>query len=239
MSALPLSVVIPARDEAENLPALVDELERAAGASGMAEVIVVDDGSRDATAARLADLARTRSWLVALSLDRPCGQSAALAAGIGNARSPLVATLDADLQNDPADLDRVCAPIRDGTADFVQGVRERRSDGASRRGAAAVGRAARRLILDDRIRDTGCALRAFTAKLGRNLPLHFRGMHRFLPVYADMLGARVVEVPVAHRPRRAGRSHYGLIDRGAAGLLDALAVRWMLRRYRDVSTRRL
>ena len=233
-----LSIVIPARNEAENLPALVAAIEGVLDATGAMEVIVVDDGSTDATPAVLEDLASGRPWLISLALDRPAGQSAALGAGIRAARGSLVATLDADLQNDPADLARLCAPIRAGNADFAQGVRTPRRDSALRRAEAAVGRAARRLLLGDRIRDTGCAIRVLSAEVARRLPLEFRGMHRFLPVYARMLGARVIELPVAHRPRRAGRSHYGLFDRATAGFVDALAVAWMIRRYRSAPTRR-
>lgn len=226
-----LSVVIPARDEAANLPLLLAEIGEAL--SGVSfEAIVVDDGSTDGSPGILSRLRGEIPWLVPVLLDRPAGQSAALAAGIRMASGAAVATLDADLQNDPADLPGMWKPVRDGAADLVQGVRQERRDGLGRRASAAVGRATRRLIVGDRTRDTGCATRVLTAGLARSLPLDFEGMHRFIAAYAAITGARVLEVSVRHRPRRSGRSHYGLWDRAAAGFRDALAVRWMRARYR-------
>jgi len=228
-----LSVVVPARDEAANLGPLLVEIEEKLVGPGLAvEVIVVDDGSRDETPALLSELARRYGWLSVVRREASVGQSAAIGAGICLARGAAVATLDADLQNDPADLPGLWEIVRAGRADLAQGIRTPRCDPVARRAAAAAGRLARRALLKDPTRDTGCATRVFTAELGRRFPLHFRGMHRFLPVYARMLGARVVEVPVNHRPRRSGRSKYGAWSRAVSGLADCLAVRWMLRRYK-------
>ncbi len=235
-----MTLVVPARDEEENLAPLVDEVEAALGASGVAfELVVVDDGSRDRTAERLAALEIGRPWLRPLRLGAASGKSAALRAGFLAARADVVATMDADLQDDPADLPPMLALLDRGEADFVQGYRLRRADGALREAAAAVGRLTRRFVLGDRTRDTGCGLRAMGAPVARGLPLDLEGMHRFLPHLARELGARVVEVPVAHRPRRAGKSHYGLLDRGFAGLADLLAVRWMASRRRRPEVVRL
>jgi glycosyltransferase involved in cell wall biosynthesis len=228
-----LSVVVPARDEEENVAPLVEEVERVLGAHGVSfEMIVVDDGSRDATAARLAALLPSRPWLTALRLGAREGKSAALRRGFLEAKAPFVATLDADLQNDPADLVPMLEILRRGEADLVQGSRTRRADGFSRRLAAAVGRTFRRWVLGDPTFDTGCAARVSTAELARSLPLEFEGMHRFVAHLARRQGARVVEVPVSHRERRAGRGHYGLVARGAASFVDLFAVRWMDSRRR-------
>ncbi|HET7451748.1 MAG TPA: glycosyltransferase family 2 protein [Thermoanaerobaculia bacterium] len=236
MNAPELSLVIPARDEAANLPLLLAEIGTALDRAPF-EAIVVDDGSADGSAGILERLGREIGWLRPVLLERPAGQSAALAAGIRAAAGSAVATLDADLQNDPADLPGMWEIVRTGSADLVQGIRTERCDGRVRRAAEAVGRAARRAIVGDRTRDTGCATRVLTAELARRLPLDFDGMHRFVAAYASIVGARIVEVPVRHRPRRSGRSHYGLWERAAAGMHDALAVRWMRARYRAAAAR--
>ena len=228
-----MTVVVPARDEEENVGPLVEEVDAALGARGVTfELVVVDDGSRDRTAGRLAALAASRPWLRPLRLGSASGKSAALRAGILAARAGVVATMDADLQDDPADLPAMLDLLDRGEADFVQGCRLRRADGVLREAAAAVGRLTRLIVLGDRTRDTGCGLRAMRASVARGLPLDLEGMHRFLPHLAREVGARVVEVPVAHRPRRAGKSHYGLLDRGFSGFADLLAVRWMASRRR-------
>ncbi len=228
-----VTLVVPARDEEENVGPLVHEVEVALDAGGVAfELVVVDDGSRDRTAEGLAFLAASRPWMRPLRLGNASGKSAALRAGILAARADVVATMDADLQDDPADLPAMLDLLGRGEADFVQGRRVRRADGAVREAAARVGRLARRFVLGDGTRDTGCGLRAMRAPVARALPLDLEGMHRFLPYLARELGARVVEVPVSHRERRAGKSHYGLVDRGFSGFADLLTVRWMARRRR-------
>jgi dolichol-phosphate mannosyltransferase len=231
-----LSVVIPARDEAENLPALLDEMEQKLAGIRI-EAIVVDDGSSDVTPELLGRLRERHPWLVALRHDEPLGQSAALASGFRTARGAAIATIDGDRQNDPGDLPALWAIVRGGDADLAQGFRADRRDPLLRRAAAAAARPVRRILLGDTTRDIGCATRVMTAELARRLPLDFRGMHRFLPILARMQGARVVERPVTHRPRPAGRSNYGILDRGVSGFFDCLAVRWMLRRHRPPGAR--
>lgn len=228
-----ISLVVPARDEGPNLDPLVEELGSLLDAGLDAEVIVVDDGSADDTAERLRELAARHPWLRAFRLEPGLGQSAALLHGIRVARGRFIGTLDADLQNVPSDLVSLLAIVKSGQADLAQGVRERRADPLPKRIASWVGWRTRRLLLGDVTRDTGCTARVMTAGLARALRLELAGLHRFIPVYARALGARVVEVPVKHRPRARGRTKYGLLDRGAAGLVDCVAVRWMLARLRD------
>jgi dolichol-phosphate mannosyltransferase len=239
-----LSIVVPALNEAENVGPLVEEIDRSVRISAGidAELIVVDDGSTDGTDRRLMELAATRPWLRVLRRPAPQGQSAAMAAGIRAARGAYVATLDADLQNDPADLPVMLGRLKAEGADFIQGDRSaNRRDTWMRRRASWVGRSARGLLLADPVRDTGCSARVLRADIARRLPLEYRGMHRFFPAYAARLGAKVIEHPVTHRPRTAGETKYGVgvVSRGLAGLMDCLAVRWMGKRLRDVSAEEL
>lgn len=235
-SVIELSIIVPMLNEEANVMTLVQEVERAVIEQGTAcELIVVDDGSEDRTSAVLLDLAASRPWLVVLRHERRRGQSAAMGAGIAAARGAWIATLDGDGQNDPADISLLLNQAQVEGADFVQGDRSAgRRDTWTRRMSSGVGRAFRRWLLGDTIRDTGCSARVMRAEIARQLPLHFRGMHRFMPVYARMLGALVVEQPVRHRPRTTGRSKYGMWNRGLSGLIDCLAVRWMLHRYRPL-----
>ncbi len=241
MGDIELSIIAPALNEEENVGPLVAQVRAAVVDAGIAaELIVVDDGSTDGTLARLGDLARAHPWLRVLHRGRgqSRGQSAAMAAGIAAARGRYVAMLDADLQNDPADLPRLLALLKQNNVDLVQGDRSAaRRDTPARKFSSWVGRTTRRLILGDTIRDTGCTARVVKAEYARRLPLQFRGMHRFIPVYCRMLGARVMEAPVNHRPRVAGVAKYGMMNRGLVGFFDCLAMRWMMKRYRDPAAR--
>jgi glycosyltransferase involved in cell wall biosynthesis len=250
-SSIGLSIVAPARNEATNLAALVAEIVAAVTPLGVTyEIIVVDDGSTDDTPEILRALLTECPHLRPLRVEprghgrrmAGNGQSAAFAAAFREARGRIIASLDADLQNDPADLPALLAAMQDHGADLVQGDRSAaRSDGAVRRATSRVGRLARRLILADTTRDTGCSLRIMRREVAIALagPLEFAGMHRFIPVTARDLGFSVVEVPVRHRPRRAGRSAYGILDRGLSGLVDCFAVRWMRARRRRIDARPL
>ena len=231
---------MPALTEQDNIELPVDQIQKTVRETGIdAELIVVDDGSTDATLPRLAALACERPWLKVLHRDVPRGQSAAMEAGIRAATAHYVATLDADLQNDPADLPAMLGYLRAGAADMVQGDRtENRRDNVIRRLGSIIGRWSRRLLLGDPVRDTGCSARIVRTELARKFPLQFKGMHRFLPIHARMLGAQIIEMPVHHRRRAAGQTKYGFggLNRGLAGLVDCLAVRWMMGRYRNPQT---
>ena len=222
-----ISVVVPAFNEAESLPEFLAELRAALDATGRsAEVLLVDDGSDDATPAVLArERARDRR-LKPLRLERRAGQSAALAAGLARARGSVIVTLDADLQNDPADIPALVAELARSGAAAVAGYRVDRQDSGWKRLQSRIANGVRNRLNHETIRDTGCSLKAFRAEALRAVPL-FNGMHRFLPTLVRMGGGQVTEVPVHHRPRRFGQTKYGMWNRGLRALVDALAVRWM------------
>ncbi len=237
-----LSIVVPALDEEENLPILIDEIDQTIVQQGIdTELIIVDDGSSDRSPELLAEAMATRPWLKPKRHAEPMGQSAAMHTGIQAATGRYVATLDADLQNDPADLVGMLEKLRADQADMVQGDRsQNRQDNIIRRYGSVVGRMFRRAMLGDTIRDTGCSARVLRADIAKQYPLQYKGIHRFLPVYASICGARVIQTPVNHRPRLHGTPKYGMgvLSRAFAGLRDLMAVRWMRSRLRqpDVST---
>jgi glycosyltransferase involved in cell wall biosynthesis len=242
---LDLSVVTPAHNEQENLEALASEVEKALAPLGISwELVVVDDGSTDRTRAILTSLTSTRPWLRAIAMShtppgKGNGQSAAFYAGIRAARGRQIATMDADLQNDPADLPMMLRKMTESGADLVQGDRSHaRRDNVIRKVGSWVGRTFRRMLLGDRVRDTGCSLRIMKREFALALPLELRGMHRFVPVTIRDLGGKVIEVPVNHRPRHAGETKYGLgiTKRAIPGLIDLFAVRYFKSRRRSVES---
>jgi dolichol-phosphate mannosyltransferase len=162
------------------------------------------------------------------ALDRRCGQSVALEAGFRAARGEITATLDGDLQNDPADILRLMTHL--DCADVVNGVRENRQDSWLRRLSSRIGNGFRNWLTGESVTDVGCSLRVMRTEYLRGLEL-YRGMHRFLPTLLKMQGARLTEVAVNHRPRRFGRSKYGIANRLFVGIADVLAVRWMQSRH--------
>lgn len=223
-----LSVVVPFFDEADSLPALYRELVAVLDTLDCSsEMIFVNDESRDDGAAMLLGVAGGDARVRVLSIIPHSGQSAALEAGFRAARGEWIATLDADLQNDPADLPRLLAEI-DG-ADCVNGVRSARQDPFAKRLASRAANAFRRWVLKDVVQDIGCSLRVMRSEPLRRVKL-FRGSHRFLPVLLALEGARIVEIPVHHRPRIHGRSKYAIGDRLLEAWVDLCAVLWMKRR---------
>ncbi len=237
-ASCPLSIVVPALNEQDNVDELIRQIhESVINVLPGAELIVVDDGSTDQTLARLRALAHEHAWLHVLHRPRPMGQSAAMGAGIAAARSACIATLDADLQNDPADLPLMLKMLHEQQADLVQGDRSRsRQDSLVRRVGSLVGRLSRRWMLGDTARDTGCSARVLCRTYARQIPLSLRGMHRFFPAWVHLMGGKVIEMPARHRPRTAGTTKYGMgiLSRGPAGLRDLFAMRWMRSRWRDI-----
>ena len=220
--------MVPAYNERENLAPLLAEI--AAALSGRRyEVIVVDDGSTDGTLEALKTLRRQHPQLRIIAFERNAGQTAAFAAGFRAAAAPIVVTLDADLQNDPADIPKLVETLQRTGVTAVAGYRANRRDTSWKRLQSRIANGVRNRLNGEVIRDTGCSLKAFRTDAVRDLPL-FSGMHRFLPTLIKMQGGSVSEVPVGHRPRQHGVTKYGMWNRVWRSLVDAFAVRWMQRR---------
>lgn len=232
MSGAPdLSVVFPVYNEEENIPILLDEIRRALdGTRWSYEIVAVDDGSRDRSLAVLRESRAKYPNLRVLSLEKNTGQTAALDAAWRAARGTFVVSLDADLQNDPADIPRMMAFREESGADMVAGVRVKRRDTFARRLQSRIGNAVRNWITNDSITDTGCSLKLVRRDAVSRVKL-FTGMHRFLPTLVRFDGHKVVEMPVHHRPRQFGVSKYGAMNRAFRGLVDCFAVRWMSKRW--------
>ncbi|WP_458094130.1 glycosyltransferase family 2 protein [Roseomonas sp. WA12] len=224
-----ISVVVPVRNEAPNIAPLVAEIT-AALAGVPHEILYVDDGSTDDTAAAV----RAASSIGPVRLLRhasSCGQSAAIVTGIRAARASWIATLDGDGQNDPADLPRLWTRARaEGADTLVAGWRTTRKDTATKRFTSRIANRVRARLLGDATPDTGCGLKVFPRELFLALP-HFDHMHRFLPALVIRGGGQVVSEPVGHRPRTRGVSNYGTLDRLAVGLVDLLGMMWLQRRW--------
>ncbi|MDG3004924.1 glycosyltransferase family 2 protein [Paludisphaera mucosa] len=233
-----LSVVVPAKDEAESLPRLVAEIAAAlrplcdgreprASRLGGFEILIVDDGSTDATPRVLRILEVEHPELRPIRLRANVGQSGATAAGIRAARGSWIATLDADLQNDPADLETLWRELPGH--DAALGWRVERRDRWIRRVVSRWANRVRNAVLGQAILDTGCSVRIFRRDLALRLPL-FQGVHRFLGPLLIREGARVVQVPVNHRARPHGTSHYNFRNRSFRVLVDLLGVSWLMSR---------
>jgi len=226
-----LSLVIPAYNEAENLPVLAEEIRQALEPTRWSyEVLFVDDGSSDDTPRVLERLTKNDPAVRALRLLRNSGQSAALVAGIRRARGRIVVTLDADLQNDPADIPSLLEALEDHDVDLVSGVRSERQDTWLRRLSSRIANRVRDGVLHDGITDVGCSLKAYRREALEDLP-QFTGMHRFLPALVQLHGGSVIEIPVRHRPRLHGQPKYNVRNRLWKGINDLLAVRWMQKRW--------
>jgi dolichol-phosphate mannosyltransferase len=229
-----VSVVLPVHDERDNLGPLLEEIGAALHDRSF-EVIAVDDQSSDGSLATLRDLRRTTPALRVLRLSRRGGQSGALAAGWRAARGSVVVTIDADGQYDPQDIRVLLDALeRDATLTAAVGIRRQRQDGWWKRTQSRVASGVREALTGHRVQDTGCGLKAVRRAALLGLPA-FDGMHRFLPTLLVREGARVAELPVAHRPRKWGRTKYGMWNRALRGVRDALGVRWLLRRRLDAT----
>jgi glycosyltransferase involved in cell wall biosynthesis len=227
-----VSLVIPVLNEEENLPVLAGEIRAAMEPAGRPyEVIYVDDGSTDGSPAALRELAGQDPRVRIVRQRRNSGQSAALDAGFRHARGAVVVTLDADLQNDPADIPLLLERLDEGF-DVVSGVRARRRDSWVRRLSSRIANGVRNRVTHESVTDVGCTLRACRADVLRRVPV-WNGMHRFLPTLLRMEGARVTEVPVNHRPRLHGQPKYNIRNRLWRALADLFGVRWMQARRID------
>jgi dolichol-phosphate mannosyltransferase len=231
LSLMELSIVIPARNEAPNVAPLVAELRAALDGIADYEIIYIDDGSSDDTAAAVhAAMAAGRVRL--LRHAKSCGQSAAVRSGVTAARAPRIATLDADGQNDPADIKRLWELARSApNAErlLLAGHRQKRRDTAIKRVSSRIANAVRGAMLKDRTPDTGCGLKLLRRDLYLALPF-FDHNHRFLPALVLREGGFVQSVAVNHRPRQRGKSNYGTLDRLFVGIVDLFGVMWLQHR---------
>jgi dolichol-phosphate mannosyltransferase len=227
-----LSVVIPVKNEAGNIVPLFEEIRATLEGIIDYEVLFIDDGSQDDTAAEVLALAGIRPQLRLLRHDVSYGQSAAIRTGVRAARGVWIATLDGDGQNDPADIpDLWCIGRSNSLSErvLIAGYREKRQDAWLKRWASRIANATRRRLLGDDTPDTGCGLKLFARSLFLELP-YFDHMHRFLPALVLREGGNVVSVRVNHRPRRSGVSKYGVLDRLGVGIIDLFGVMWLQRR---------
>jgi len=219
-----ISLVAAAYNEVLNLEALCARVREVMGDDRPWELILVDDGSTDGSQELIRKLSQKDPRVHGIFFARNCGQTAALATGIRAARGDLVATLDADLQNDPADLPKLEEML--GNHDAVVGYRQKRRDNLVRRVSTKIANGVRNRLTGDTIRDTGCPLKLFRREAIQSIPL-FEGLHRFFPTLLRYHGYSVIECPVSHRPRVAGVSKYGVLNRVFKSLRDLFAVRWM------------
>jgi len=226
-----LSVVIPVKNEEENLPTLCEELFSVLrSVNEPFEVVIVDDGSTDKTLPLLENLSQKLPELRYLSFDKNYGQTAAFLAGFRAARGDWIITLDGDGQNDPHDIPKLL-PLR-SEADLVVGRRKKRKDSLSKRVISRVANAVRSRLCDDGVDDTGCSLKLFRKSALQEIKL-FRGMHRFFPALFRMEGFRVQQIDVNHRPRLKGKSNYNIFNRSLNPIIDLFAVWWMRNRKVD------
>jgi dolichol-phosphate mannosyltransferase len=232
--ALSVSVVVPVRNEAGNITPLVAEIA-AALRDRQFEIVVVDDGSTDASARELCDLMSERPWLRQIRHEQSCGQSAAIHTGVTMARAPTVATLDGDGQNDPLFIPALIRVLENGGSriGLVAGQRADRKASGSKKIQSRIANAIRRAVLDDGARDSACGLKAFRRDLFLSLP-YFDSMHRFLPALVRREGFVVEYVNVVDRPRLHGVSNYGFWDRLWVGIIDLAGVWWLIRRKKRI-----
>lgn len=223
MESPAVSVVVPVFNEEENISILQAEIESALAGIDH-EIVFVDDGSTDRSTEEIQAGPNVRL----IRFEKNAGQSAALYAGIQAACGRVIVTLDADLQNDPADMPKLLGRIRDG-ADLVCGYRLKRRDTLVKRLTSRIANAIRSRYTKDGVRDTGCTLKAMRRECAGAL-IPFKGMHRFIPALVKGAGFQIVEVPVNHRPRKFGQSKYGLGNRAVRATIDMLGVRWLLSR---------
>jgi glycosyltransferase involved in cell wall biosynthesis len=231
-----LSLVIPVYDEQDNLEPLYREITLALEPLDRDyEIVLVDDGSQDDSLAVMHALAKSDSRVQIVAFEKNSGQSAAFAAGFQAARYPVIITMDADLQNDPADIPELLR-LYDQGHDMVVGWRVKRKDILIKRVASRVANVVRNFLTGKTVRDSGCSLKVMRASMAKKLPV-FNGVHRFLPTLMLLQDASLAEMKVNHRARRHGSSKYGTLGRALHGLYDLMGVRWLRSRHVDYTIR--
>jgi dolichol-phosphate mannosyltransferase len=230
-AAVAVSIVVPVRNEADNVAPLIAEIAAALDRRWAYEIIYVNDGSTDATAERLGALMKAHGNLRQLRHEKSSGQSAAVRSGVRAARGTIVATLDGDGQNNPAFLPDLIAAVEsgDGRIGLAAGQRVGRKDTGFKKLQSKIANGVRKTILSDGTRDTGCGLKAFPREVFLSMP-YFDGLHRFLPALVRREGFDIAYVDVVDRPRHSGVSNYGFFDRLWIGILDLAGVWWLIRR---------
>jgi glycosyltransferase involved in cell wall biosynthesis len=230
-----VSVVVPVRNEAENVRPLTDEIAAALSGRWSFELIYVNDGSTDATESALTALKSERPWLRQIKHAAACGQSAAVRSGVLAARAPVIATLDGDGQNDPSFVPALLHSFEQGGAriGLVAGQRVGRQSGLRKKLQSRIANTVRGAILRDGTRDSGCGLKVFRREAFLALP-YFDAQHRFLPALFRRDGYTIGYIDVIDRPRQHGVSNYGLWDRLWVGILDLAGVWWLIRRRKRV-----
>ena len=227
-----LAVVVPVHNEADNIETLIAEIVQALDGRFDYEIVYVDDASSDATADTLAAAAKSYAALRVVRHRQRSGQSAAVATGVTAARAPVIATLDGDGQNDPADIPALVARLQEAANPdrlLVAGMRAKRRDTLVKRLSSKIANRVRRGLLGDGTPDTGCGLKVFTRNAFLAMP-RFDHMHRFLPALMLRLNGEVVSVAVNHRHRARGTTKYGTFDRLWVGITDLFGVLWLMRR---------
>ena len=226
--ALEISIVIPVYNERENLTMLDEKISKnIKPLNKNYEVILVDDGSVDGSAELIRKLQDGNSHLRLIRFGRNYGQTAAFAAGFSKARGDIIVTMDADLQNDPADIPLLLEKINE--YDVVCGWRYKRNDPWIKKLSSKIANSVRNALSEESIADTGCSLKAFRRTCFTNIKL-YHGMHRFFPTLMKMEGFSVTQVKVGHYPRMHGYSKYNIRNRLFASFKDLLAIRWMKKR---------
>jgi glycosyltransferase involved in cell wall biosynthesis len=226
-----LSLVIPCYNEEENVPTLLQRVEAALQPLGKPfEVLIIDDGSTDATTRLLEEAMRRLPWLRVIRMARNGGQSAAFEAGFDVARGEIIATIDADLQNDPEEIPRLIPLLDEKKVDMITGWRKERQDTPFRRWQSRQANKIRNWITQETVQDSASSLKIYRAHAIRGVKL-FRGAHRYFPTLVKMRGYSVYETPVKHSHRFAGTAKYGFRNRAFVGIVDLFGVRWMKKRY--------
>jgi glycosyltransferase involved in cell wall biosynthesis len=224
-----ISVVVPVYNEEENLPVLIPQIAEVLKPLGKTyEMIFVDDGSTDRSRRLLKEMVSQYPQMRILGFKKNCGETAAGAAGLKEARGEMVITIDADLQNDPRDIPTLLEYLKD--YDMVTGWRQKREDSWVKRITSKIANRIRNWLSGETIRDSGCTFRAYKRECLQNLKL-YKGMHRFMPTLVKMEGFRVIEIPIAHHPRKFGVSKYTTWNRMWRAFVDLLAVKWMKSRH--------